>query len=318
MTFVSATELINWMNMTTGELDSFFGDCQTQSIPEITLRWDALYSGDWTDGQANSTWVTKCKSVITQANGTYDIDINIDSHTWYTTWDGFFDDDASDEATDRATYIDFIEDLITEMGSANVKAWMVLNEPQFQYASASENGFIVDIIEAAQALTSKPVSVRFMGGATPWDTGTPHYGSAIATACDFFCINTYWDARDPTTRVYGCSQGDIEAMITAAGSAGKEAWITEFGTYNDNPDNEEQRAHVEAFHDWAYANGVDREFCWVCRPEGGGGERYNIFDGYTPRPAFYELVSDLEEEEGTADIGKWAGNIGSLGEKFRI
>jgi hypothetical protein len=36
---------------------------------------------------------------------------------------------------------------------------------------------------------------------------------------------------------------------------------------------------------------IDRIFCWVSQPEGGESESYNIFTGYTPNPAFYELVN---------------------------
>ena len=289
-TLITSTELLNWANMNASEVTTVINYMLAQNMTEVTLRWDVLATGDWTDGSANGAWVTLAEAYIIQFNAA-GIDVNIDLHSWYTTWDTYWDDDVAgtDELAYRATYIDFVEDVTTELNDTNIKAWMVLNEPQFQTASAAENQFIVDIVVAAKDITIKPVSVRFMGGASPWDGGTPHYSSAIADEIDFYSINTYWDADDPTTPVYGCSQQDILDTIAAAEADGKEVWITEFGKTNANETT--QATFIANWVTWGETNNCTRVFCWASQPESGGGETYNIWNAYIPRPAWYELVN---------------------------
>jgi hypothetical protein len=126
-----------------------------------------------------------------------------------------------------------------------------------------------------------------MGGYSPT---TGHYSSAIDTACDFICRNTYWDARYPTQSKYGSTEAKLLATRDEAVSQGKEYWITEFGYTKTNT--ETQRAYVEAFVSWANAKSIDKIFCWVSQPDSPSGESYNIFgSSYTPNPAFYELVN---------------------------
>lgn len=254
-----------------------------QGIPEITLRLNAM--SEWTSGQPSSSGVSKTKELIAKFQQ-YGIAVNIDLHTWYTTWDSYFRDSASNVAANRATYINYVEACIDAFEGEPVSAWMVLNEPQARTATTSENQFILDIIAAAKSLTSAPVSVRFMGGYSP-DTG--HYSQQIDSACDFLCRNVYWDPRNPGTTVYGVTQAKMNNMISNAQSRGKPLWITEFGESKDNL--AEQAAYVAAFVAYANSEGISAIFCWVSQPESGSAETYNIFDGYTPNPAFYELIN---------------------------
>lgn len=163
---------------------------------------------------------------------------------------------------------------------------MVLNEPQAQTASASENAFISECISTAKALTSKPVSVRFMGGYSP---STGHYSSSIDSEVDFLCRNVYWDPRDPSTSVYGTTEAKMETLFTTATSLGKELWITEFGKVNTGGD-EAQRAYIEGFVTYARTKpAITRVFGWACKPTTAGAETYDLFNGYTPRTGFLEL-----------------------------
>jgi len=162
---------------------------------------------------------------------------------------------------------------------------MVLNEPQARTASTSENNFILSLISAAHGVTSKPVSVRFMAGYSP---STGHYSTAIDKATDFVCRNTYWDPRKPSTSVYGCTEAKLLDALSAAHGQNKQLWLTEFGKSNSNL--AEQAGYVEAFVAYAKSKGIDQIFCWVSQPE-SSGETYNIFNGYKPNSAFYELVN---------------------------
>jgi aryl-phospho-beta-D-glucosidase BglC (GH1 family) len=234
----------------------------------------------------SSSGINKAKEVIQEANSR-GIQVCIDLHTWFTTWDNYFRDSASNYATYRNQYITYVRNVLSAFSGSNVYAFMVMNEPQARKATSSENNFILDVIDAAKQVTSKPISIRFMGGYSPT---TGHYSSQIDTASDFLCRNTYWDPRNPSVSVYGCTEAKLNTDISTAHSQGKGLWITEFGKSKSNL--ESQRAYVEAFVSWSKSKGVDAIFCWVSQPEGGSGESYNIFNGYTPYPAFYELVNE--------------------------
>jgi hypothetical protein len=297
---LASTEILNWYSMSSSGRTTFLNYVDGQNITHFILRaeamyeWDDLirdpYSWDIVDSRINNA-----ENWIVAAN-TLGIEVSYDLHTWYTTWDTYFDDGATNgnPVTNRAAYIDYVEHVIGkfEDDGANVYSFMVLNEPQAQTASSAENNFINDIIDAAQAITDKPISVRFMGGYSPT---TGHYASSIDTNCDYICRNTYWDARNPSQTVYGTTLAKLLTAISSAHSAEKEIWITEFGVSKSNLEN--QRSFVEAWVDWARSVEIDRIYCWVSRPESGSSENYNIWNGYMPNPAFYELTNPTSEAD---------------------
>ena len=269
--------------MTTAEVRTFITICDDQGLTELTIRLNAF--SEWSNEKPSSNYVAKAKEIITEANAR-NIEINIDLHTWYTTWDSYFRDSASSCANNRNKYLNYVRASINAFNGFSVKAWMVMNEPQARKASNSENQFILDAIAAAREVTNKPISVRFMAGYSPT---TGHYSSAIDEASDFICRNTYWDPRNPSQSVYGTTEQKMNTAIAYSKSEDKELWITEFGKSKSNLN--EQREYVAEFVEYSIESEIDRIFCWVSQPEGGEGESYNIFTGYTPNPAFYELVN---------------------------
>ena len=281
----SSTELINYVGMTTAEVNTFITTCYNQGFTELTLRLNGF--SEWSNEQPSSNYVAKAKEIIAEANAR-NIDVNIDVHTWYTTWDSYFRDSASNCASNREKYLNYVQASINAFNGFSVKAWMVMNEPQARTATTSENNFILDVINTAKSMTSQPVSVRFMCGYSPT---TGHYSSAIDGACDFICRNTYWDPRNPSQSVYGATEVKMNTVIAYSKSVGKELWITEFGKSKSNLN--EQRDYVAGFVEYSIEKEIDRIFCWVSQPEGGESESYNIFTGYTPNPAFYGLVNSV-------------------------
>jgi len=279
---IVSTELINFYGMTSTEVRTFLQIIDNQGMSVLTVRLNAMYEFQ----SGSSPGINKAKEVIQQAN-LLGIQVCIDLHTWFTTWDNYFRDSASNHATSRSQYITYVRNVLNAFSESNVYAFMVMNEPQARRATSSENDFILDVIGAAKQVTSKPVSVRFMGGYSP---STGHYSSQIDEACDFLCRNTYWDPRNPSVSVYGTTEAKLNTAISTAHNQGKDLWITEFGKSKSNL--ESQRAYVEAFVSWPKSKGVDAIFCWVSQPEGGSSENYNIYNGYTPNPAFYELTNE--------------------------
>jgi hypothetical protein len=279
---IVSTELINFYGMTSSEVENFIETINQQGIPILTIRLNAM--NEFQSG--TSTGITKAKQVIQQANS-QGIQVCIDLHTWYTTWDNYFRDAATNHDNYRNQYITYVQNVLTALDDTNVYAFMIMNEPQARTATNSENQFILDVITTAKQETSSPVSVRFMAGYSP---STGHYSPQIDRECDFLCRNTYWDPRKPSTSVYGTTEAKLQTAITTAHSHDQAIWFTEFGKSKN--DLEAQRSYVEAFVEWSKDNDVDAVFCWVCQPEGGSGESYNIFNGYSPYPAFYELTND--------------------------
>ena len=283
-TFASL-ELIDYAGMSTSNIAGFIATLSRQNITGFTIRINAF--NDWSRGTPSSSTVSTAKNIITESTSK-NITVNVDLHTWYTTWDNYFRDSASNHNSNRAKYITFVKASITAFSGYPVGAWMVLNEPQARTASTSENNFILSIIAAAKSVTSKPVSVRFMAGYSPT---TGHYSAAIDKACDFISRNTYWDPRTPATSKYGTTNAKMNTVIASAKAADKELWITEFGKSKSSL--EGQRSYVEAFVTYANTKEIPRVYCWVAKPIGGSSESYNIFNGYTPNPAFYELKNTV-------------------------
>jgi cell division septation protein DedD len=277
---VVSTELINYYSMSTPQIQSFITTLSNQGITTLTLRINSY--NEWSSN--SNTAIAKIKAIIPVANA-QGISVNVDLHTWYTTWDNSFRDSASNAASNRNTYINYVKTTVSAFNGVNVNAFMVLNEPQARTASSAENNFILDVLSAAHSVTSKPVSVRFMAGYSP---STGHYSAAIDQASDFLCRNSYWDPRNPSTTVYGCTEAKLLTAISTAHNQNKQLWITEFG--KSNSDLADQQAYVKAFVAYAKTKGMDQIFCWVSQPS-SSGETYNIFNGYTPNPAFYELVN---------------------------
>jgi hypothetical protein len=280
--FVASAELLSYGNsytdITDSEANTLFSLFRTQGFTEFTMRFPAF---SYTSSGATSTQVSNIKRLMRIADQ-YNMEVNLDLHTWYTTWDNDFRDSASGSAANRAAYIQYVRNTIPQFESEpNLKAWMVLNEPQARTASTSENSFIRDVIREAKSLTTRPVSVRFMMGYSP---STGHYATYLDDEVDFLCRNSYWDSRYPSTTVYGATQAKFLAALDHAHNMGKELWITEFGKTSD------QVGYFKENVAYYRSVGVDRVFAWAIQTE--GAESYNIFNGMTPKAAFYELVSD--------------------------
>jgi hypothetical protein len=290
---IVGTELLNFHNFTSANVTSWINLLIAQGIPEFTLRVRAY--GDFTDGALDSGEETAAKAIIA-ASYAAGINVNVDLHSWYTTWDNYLDDDASSHETYRSAYLAYITDAVTKLDVTGVVRFMVLNEPQAQTASTSENNFILSCISTANAATIKPVSVRFMGGYSP---STGHYSSTIDSACDFICRNTYWDARYPTVSKYGSTEAKLLAAQAVAVVQDKEFWITEFGSYKSNT--AEQASYVAAFVAYAKTAGFTRIFCWASQPS-VSGEDYNLLNGWTPLPAWYELITETGGDPPPATI----------------
>lgn len=307
---IASTELINWYNMTSDEIDLWLGLLVEQKISIFIMRINSYsearegYNSDIAISRIITRWLPKTESL--------GIKVVVDFHTWnkssntsYMTWDTAFDEQVADHITMRQRFISYIVNAIVQLGNTSVYAFNIMNEPQFHYGSPSDNQFLIDLAVAAKQVTSKPIGMRFMGGASPWDNGSPslsphpypypHYDPAISEHIDLFCINSYIDCRNtPPTEKHNCSYEDVLFTVQAAHDSGKAVWITEFGLVKNNL--ESQREYVEAWVNWAKLNNIDAVYCWASQPD-QVGEDFNIFDGYAPNPAFYELVNENGGEE---------------------
>ena len=290
---ITSTELIDFTGMSAANIKAFLGEAKKQNMTEITIRFPA-YS-DAVDGVPDAALVASARNIIDEAY-ILGIGVNVDLHTWmkssnstYMTWDTAFDTSVATHLTKRATYLTYIQNVILALNGCDVKAWMVLNEPQAQTANSSENQFIRDCISRAKLYTSKPVGVRFMGGYSP---STGHYAPDIDVLTDFMARNIYWDPRAPNTSKYGVNNATMEKMLSTSASLGKPLWVTEFGYPCSSPSDptqaEAQRAYFKAWVDYANSKSFTKIFGWSSKPQ-GTGETFNLFNGYTPRPAFLEL-----------------------------
>jgi hypothetical protein len=287
--YVMSTELIDYSGFSTDDCARWASLCLAQTIPEFVVRVPA-YDFITFNGTLPNTWRDATRNVIAAANAV-SIQVNIDLHTWYTTWRTRFDSTVSGYATYRTQYQGFLNDAIPKLIVPGAKAFMVLNEPDWQTASDSDNTFICDCVTIAQSLTTLPISVRFMAGASPWDDN-PHYSANIGSLCDFWCINCYWDPRNPGGSVNSSGSWDLYSALSQAHVAGKELWVTECGVHKDNTlDQANYIASWGTFMFFSTIRPADKIFAWVSKPN-STAEVYNIFDGtWNPYSVWYNLVS---------------------------
>lgn len=273
MSFVATTELLNAYDFNSANIGRWHDLLVSQGIYFYVWRVNAM--SEW--NRNISPAIDKIREFVEDAEQK-GIEIAVDFHTWYTTWDNYLRNSSSNQQG----YIKYVVNTIQALDDLPIVTYMVLNEPQARNATDSENQFIVDLLNAAQVATGKPVSVRFMGGYNPT---TGHYAKEIDEISDYFCSNTYWDARNPDGEVYGTTEAKLLQRRDEAHSANKEFWITEFGSRGGDA---EQRNFVAAFVAWAQENDVDTIVCWASQIS--GGEAYSIMNSWTPRSAFYELT----------------------------
>lgn len=281
------TELIDWVSFSVEQMNRYLNLVKARNMNLIIARINAF--SDWRSN--SNSIINKIDQFIPIANA-MGIDVSVDFHTWWSTWDNYFDDQKhlgnTNPVQNRVTYINYIKDSLNKMRYMNVHSFQLINEPQYQTASASEGQFLIDLLLAGKEITYKPLSLRFMGGASPYGEDGQHYPRRIAELSDYYCINSYIDCRrNPPSGKHGCTASDVMNTVNQAHADGKELWVTEFGCYKDNTAT--QATYVEAWIDWAKRQDIDKVFCWVSKPVGGSGERFNLFNGWTPNPAWYKL-----------------------------
>jgi len=279
---IATLEVINYSAMSPTEIAQFVETCDTQGLPDIMLRLNTFY--EWQTSSIET--VTVAKYFIAEC-AKYGMGVSIDMHTWFTTWDTYFRDTAPNSAANRILYIDYVKSTIQSFSGSSVELFSVLNEPQARIASSGENQFILDLITGAKSVTTVPITVKFMGGYSP-DTG--HYAASIDDAVTVISRNTYWDTRNPTIKINNVNEITIMNMVTNAENRNKPLWITEFG--RTNTDQLDQKAFVMSWVIFANAKGIAKIIAWDASPEVlAADDSYNLFNGLTPLPAFYELKS---------------------------
>lgn len=277
------TELENFYNMTAANRQIFVTLVKAQNIPLIILKLNA-----WDDIANNRTVSNGVAPAIAMADAlrAEGIDTAIDLHTWYKTWDRYFRDTPS-AGSRRTLYLTFVRNTISAFDGVQIAAFHVLNEPQARVATAGENQFIRDVIDAAKSRTNVPVGVRFMGGYSPT---SGHYAADINGLVDLVCRNCCrWDARRPDVESWEVGETKLLASLEDARAAGKQFWMPEVGEYNTNPEN--QRALIASVIAWSKLHGVDCMSVYACQPS-MSGETYDIMPNFVPLPAFYEITQD--------------------------
>lgn len=278
---LESLELINAYNMTDSQINTWLRLLKDQNINHFIYRLNA-FSEFQTE---TSKGIQPFNKMLTFANA-QGIDVSLDLHTWFTTWDNYF----IKSDTYRNNHLNYIKNVLNSV-NPNYKTVMVLNEAQATKATEIGNNFILNCIAIAKQNTSKPVSVRFMGGYSPT---TGHYSPEIDYQCDFISRNTYLDPRTNQAK-YGSTIPILKTAIESAHNQGKQFWFTEFGYPKTNLS--DQAAYVQAFLNWANALQVDACFAWTAQPS-VSGETYNLFNGLTPNPAFYALTNNQNNQGG--------------------
>lgn len=295
--------IYNWTGLSSANMDTLVSHLSTQGIREVILVVNGWSDGG--DGVLSSTYVNQITALGAKLNAA-GISYHVDLHSWhnsgtstYMAWNNFWN--STYGATRRASWEAYIEDAIDKLDDlSGLMSYQVLNEPEYESSTQTKCDWIVSLCDLAHGLTAKDISVRFMGGASPWDVGSsysPHYEELDDSVLDYFCINAYCHVGYNIAR-WNCDKADIEAALSAAHADGKELWITEQGqeyaAASTTPPwgvgtEEAQRYFHESWVTYANAQGIDKICAWSVNMN--GTNEMNLYNGTTRRPAYYELVS---------------------------
>jgi endo-1,4-beta-mannosidase len=245
----------------------------------------------------STTGLNNIKKVLTEANK-YGINVNLDFWTQFTyalgrpSWvsDYYNIVDSSDI---KAHYIRYMLAVVNELkGYPALESYTVLNEP-FYSTSSYKALFQSFFTESYQALKdadpSNIVTCRFTLSYTP---SSGKYDKSVYSIFDVFAITEYLDPGNPSDTRYNSKWSYWDTTVADLKTQGKRLWVIEFGASSDWATESQIATRYALSLDKFASSGVcDRAYAWAWQKINGSGEKFNIYDGSSPRPAYFELAS---------------------------
>ncbi len=298
-------------------LDADFSRFSNDGIKHISVRmmWSVMeptHSDNSTN--LNPTALGNIKRVLTEANK-YGIKVNLDFWTQHgstlglPSWVGsYWDIEAI--STTRDHYVRYMQTVVNQLKSyPALESWTVLNEPYFGTASNGQSAGKAEFQTAFPILYNAIKSVdpnhivtcRFTLSYTP---GSGSYDASVYDVFDVFAITEYLDPSNPSDTRYNGRWSYWDKTVSDLKAKNKPFWVIEFG--DDNTNTEHVRLHYEQSLLKFNATGiVERAYSWAWQTGNAAAEAFNIYNGTSPKPAYYELTQKSIVPTGTI----WGANL---------
>lgn len=212
-----------------------------------------------------------------------------DSDLGYPKWAGnnyfnLFDEPA------KTLYKNFIISIIEKIRyHPAIEAYTILNEPFYQHSSQKQKcqNLIIECTQAAKtADLTKPIMCRFQLSYTP---ASGKFDYSVYNQYDIIGLTLYLDPSNPNDKIYNSNWNMFYDTLLHCKQNNKQIWVFEYG--NDNTDSNYVKTYYQKSLELFYNNQVKRAYAWVWQTRNHQNERYNIYDGTNPKPAYYELTS---------------------------
>ncbi|HSV49096.1 MAG TPA: glycoside hydrolase family 2 TIM barrel-domain containing protein [Candidatus Acidoferrales bacterium] len=285
----------NVWSETNSLIQSDFARFQQDGIRHLSVRvmWSTMMP---TNASLSQTALNNIKRVL---NWSQTYDMKVDLALWtqfgssfgFPSWAGSNYFDLFSEPT-KGYYLAYVQSVVNELKNYSaIETWDVLNEPYYNSTSQKSDAqaLIADSVQAVKAVDpTRPVLVRFALWMTP---ANGKFDNSTYDAVDIFAITIYLNASNPNDRRYGSNWALYEKTLADCEALGKPFWVIEFGSTNTDPES------VRLFYQVNLAkfmqDGVLRAYAWAWQTRNAGAEVFNIFNGSTPKPAYWELAKTL-------------------------
>ena len=278
-------------------LNADFARFAKNGITHVSVRimWSVMMP---TSSGLSNTALNNVKRVLNaaQANG---VKVNLDFWTQFgytlgfpTSWAGRDYYSLLSNPT-KSYYLSYMRNVVTALkGYPAIESWAILNEPY--YSSSSQKvpfqTLMADCVKTIKSVdNTHPVICRFGLSYTP---ASGKYDASVYDLFDIMAITEYLDPSNPSDTRYNARWTYWDKTVADCKARNKPLWIIEFG--DDNTNLEHVRLHYQLSLQKFQASGiVARAYGWVWQTRDANNpswKTWNIYDGTTPKPAYYELA----------------------------
>jgi hypothetical protein len=277
-------------------LNTDFERFANEGIKHISMRliWSTLEpTYNSLTCKLSSTVLANHKRVLAMAQR-YGIGVNVDFWTHFQDvhWDmpsyirSIFD--IVRNSNSKQLWLRFVTTMVAELKSyQSVESWAILNEPFYSYSSDKplfQQLFAEQVAAIKSVDNTRPVVCRFTLSYTP---ASGRFDTSVYSLFDAFAVTEYLDPSNPRDTEYNAKWSYWDKTVSDCQARNIPLWVIEFG--DDSTNTEHVRLHYELSLQKFQAAGVVKAYAWAWQTRSATSERFNIYGGTKPKPAYYEL-----------------------------
>jgi hypothetical protein len=265
----------------------------------IRVMWSVMMP---TLGNVSTVALENIKKVLNTAN-TYGLKVNLafwtqfGSNLGFPSWAGTNYYSLLDEPT-KTYYLNYLAQTVDQLKTfPAIDSYSILNEPYYSNITQKIpfQTLMADCVQTIKTVdTTHPVTCRFALSYTP---ATGKYDTQIYSLFDAFTVTVYLNASNPTDKIYNSKWDDYEKTVQECKELGLPLWVIEFGT--KTTDDIAAQSMFEANLAKFCSDGIVRAYAWAWQTRNASNETFNIYNGTTPKPAYYALTQTTTNSSST-------------------